>query len=104
MHAKLMTSFLNWKKIKKSKGRIQKIDWKEHTEEIKRIWEGKPLDKLVEKWKEQGLRGNHPERYYNGASMLARINKIKLLVGYSSNLVGLCSECKRLNTYFKTKE
>ena len=64
----------------------------------KRIWEGKPPDKLVERWKEAGLRSNQ-EKYYNAGTPLARMNKIKLLVGYSSNLIGHCCECGNLNTH-----
>ena len=86
------------KPMQKGKGRIEKIDFKEHEQEVKRIWEGKPPDKLVKRWKEKGLRSNQ-ERYYNGGTMWARINKIKILVGPSSNLVGHCCECGTLNTH-----
>jgi hypothetical protein len=65
--------------------------------EVKRIWEGKPPDKLVQHWAEQGKKDQ--EKYYNGGTKLARINKIKILLGYSSNLVGYCSLCKNLNTH-----
>ena len=86
------------KPVKLPKGKIEKIDFKEHEQEVRRIWEGKPPDKLVERWKKQGLRSNQ-ERYYNGGTKLARMKKIKLLVGYSSNLVGHCCECDNLNTH-----
>jgi hypothetical protein len=49
--------------FKKPKGKLIKIDWKEHEQEIKRIWEGKPPAKLVERWKEEGIRSNQ-EKYY----------------------------------------
>jgi hypothetical protein len=86
------------KPMRKGKGKIVKIDYKEHEQEVKRIWEGRPSASLVQKWKEKGLRGNQ-ERYYNGGTKLARINKIKILVGHSSNLVGHCCECGNLNTH-----
>jgi hypothetical protein len=80
------------------RGKIVKIDFKEHQEEISRIWEGKPPIKLVERWKDEGLCSNQ-EKYYNPGSMLSRINKIKKLVGYSSNLVRYCCKCRNLNTH-----
>jgi hypothetical protein len=86
------------KPFKKSKGRIERIDFGEHTQEVLRIWDGKPPNKLVERWKETAAGGSQ-EKYYNGGTKLARINKIKLLLGYSSNLVGYCSLCKNLNTH-----
>src|SRR5206468_11375793 len=84
--------------VKKGKPKIIKINFKEHEQEVKRIWEGKPPAKLVERWKKEGYRGNQ-EKYYNPSSMLSRMNKIKKLVGYSSNLVGYCSKCRNLNTH-----
>jgi hypothetical protein len=54
---------------------------------------------VKEKWKQKGVSISQAQRYYNAGSMLARMSKIKLLVGYSSNLIGLCSECKNLNTH-----
>jgi hypothetical protein len=84
--------------INKGKGKVVKINWKEHEQEVKRIWEGKPPNKLVERWKEEGLRSNQ-EKYYVAPSMQSRYNKIKILVGYGSNLVGYCSKCRNLNTH-----
>jgi len=86
------------KPMQKGKGRIEKIDFGVHEQEVMRIWEGKPPDKLVERWKEQGHRGNQ-ERYYNAGTPLARMNKIKQLVGTGNNLVGFCSKCRNLNTH-----
>lgn len=85
--------------VKKGKGKIEKIDFKEHEEEIKRIWEGKPSAALIKRWTESGRKGNHPEKYYQSPSMSSRFNSIKKLVGYNSNLVGYCSTCKNLNRY-----
>jgi hypothetical protein len=82
----------------KGKGKIEKINFKEHQEEVKRIWEGKPPAKLEERWKKEGYRGNQ-EKYYNPSSILSRLNKIKKLVGYSGNLVGYCPKCRNLNTH-----
>ena len=86
--------------LKLPKGTLQKIEFpKELEEEIKRIWEGKPPTKLVEKWKQAGLLGNHPEKYYVSPSISSRYNSVKVLVGYNSNIVGYCSKCKNLNTH-----
>ena len=41
--------------IEEHHGKLLKIDFGEHTDEIKRIWKGKPPTKLVEKWKEEGV-------------------------------------------------
>ena len=86
------------KPIKLPKGKIEKIDFKEHEQEVRRICEGKPPDKLVERWKEQGLRSNQ-EKYYTSPSTQSRFNSIKKLVGYSSNKVGFCCQCRSLNTF-----
>ena len=47
--------------LKPPKGRLLKIDWKEHEQELKRIWAGKPPTKLVEQWKQEGLRNNQEQ-------------------------------------------
>jgi len=87
------------KPMQKGKGKIEKIDFKEHEQEVKRIWEGKPPVKLIERWKEAGLRSNQ-ERYYNAGTPLARMNKIRVLIGYNgSNLAGHCCTCGDLNTH-----
>ena len=85
--------------LKLPKGTLIKIDWKEHEQEIKRIWEGKPPTKLVERWKEEGVSMSSAERYYNAPSMNSRYNAVKRLVGYNNNLAGYCSKCRNLNTY-----
>ncbi|MEZ0268734.1 MAG: hypothetical protein ACAH23_01060 [Nitrososphaeraceae archaeon] len=59
----------------------------------------KPPSQLIEKWKDKGVSESQAWRYYNPGSMLARMSRIKVLVGYGSNLVGYCSECKNLNTH-----
>ena len=82
------------KPMQKGKGRIEKIDFKEHEQEIKRIWEGRPSASLVQKWKEAGIKGS-----YNPGTKLARMNKIKVLIGHSSSLAGLCCTCGNLNTH-----
>ena len=38
--------------LKLPKGKITKIDFKEHEQELERIWSGSPPAKLMEKWKE----------------------------------------------------
>lgn len=81
--------------VVKGKGKVEKIDFKEHTEDIKRIWEGKPPTKLVEQWKEKGIKGS----YVPGTPM-ARLNKIRVLMGFNgNNLVGRCAKCDDLNTH-----
>lgn len=85
--------------IKLPKGTLIKIDWKEHEQEIKRIWEGKPPTKLVERWKQEGVSMSNAEKYYSAPSMSSRYNAVKRLLGYNSNLAGYCSKCRNLNTY-----
>ena len=86
------------KPVKLPKGKLIKIDWKEHEQEVKQIWQGKPPTKLVERWDEQGIR-NNAEKYYNPPSVNSRYNAVKKLVGYNNNLAGYCSKCRNLNTY-----
>lgn len=82
-----------------SKPIIEKIEFiEEQKQEIKRIWEGKPPAKLIERWKKDSLRSNQ-EKYYTPPSMQARINKIKQIVGSGGNLVGFCSKCRNFNTH-----
>lgn len=83
----------------KSKGKIEKIDFGQHESEIMRIWNGDIPASLIQKWKDAGLTGKHPERYYNPGTKLARLNKIRRLVGYGPNLIGICSMCENLNTH-----
>ena len=83
------------KPVRLPKGKIEKIDYGEHQEEIFRVWRGLPPTKLLEKWKESGIKG-----IYNPGTKLARMNKVRALIGYNgSNLAGHC--CKRgdLNTH-----
>ena len=89
----------------KDKGKLIKIDWKEREQEVKRIWEGKPPAKLIEKWKEAGLGSINQDKLYFAGNPLARMSKIRRLIGYDgSNLVGYCSMCRNLDTYlFKQK-
>ena len=89
--------------FKLPKGKVERIDFKEHEQEIKRIWKGLPPASLVEKWKESGLRSNQ-EKYYNAGTPLARMNKIRRLVGYDgSNLVGHCCKCDNLKVKYNTQ-
>jgi hypothetical protein len=39
--------------VKKGKPKIITINFKEHEQEVKRIWEGKPPANLVERWKKK---------------------------------------------------
>lgn len=81
--------------VVKGKGKVEKIDFGENTEEVKRIWAGLPPLSLVEKWKEAGIKGS-----YIPGTKLARMNRIKVLIGYTSNAAGLCSKCGiNLNEY-----
>ena len=66
---------------------ITKIDFGEHEQEVKRIWDGEPPTKFVENLGKQGFR-----RYYNAGTMKSRQARIHKLLGYGSNLVGYCSE------------
>ena len=84
--------------LKLPKGKLEKIDWKEHEQEVKRIWQGLPPAKLVQKWKEEGFRSNQ-EKYYSPPSMQSRYNAVKRLIGFNSNKVGYCSICKNINMY-----
>ena len=65
------------KPIKKGKGRIVKIDFGEHAEEIKRILEDKR----------------------RGGSLKSRMGRMQRTVGYGNNIVGFCSQCRNLNTH-----
>ena len=96
LHVMVSKSYLA---IEERHGKLLKIDFGEHTDEIKRIWEGKPPTKLVEKWKEEGVSMSNAEKYYNAPSMNSRYNAVKKLVGYNNNLAGYCSKCRNLNTY-----
>lgn len=81
--------------IKLPKGKVEKIHFGEQEEEIFRIWKGLSPNKLVEKWKEAGIKGN-----YIAGTPLARMNRIRVLIGFNgSNLVGRCSKCDDLNTH-----
>ena len=82
-----------------SKGRLIKIDFGEHEQEVKRIWEGKPPSQLMERWKEEGVSMSNAEKYYNAPSMNSRYNDVKKLVGYNNNKVGYCSRCRNLNSH-----
>ncbi len=85
--------------LKLPKGTLIKIDWKEHEQEVKRIWSGKPPTKLVERWKEEGVSISNAEKYYSPTSVNSRYNAVKKLVGNNNNLAGYCSKCRSLNTY-----
>lgn len=80
--------------ITKPKPIIQKIDFGEYEQEVKRIWDGEPPTRLVESWGKQGVR-----RYYNAGTMKSRQARIRNLLGYGGNAVGYCSECGVLNTH-----
>jgi hypothetical protein len=55
--------------MNESKRTIERIEFiEEQKQEIKRIWEGKPPAKLIERWKKEGLRSNQ-EKYYTPPSM-----------------------------------
>lgn len=83
------------KPVDRGKGRVEKIDFGDKEEEIFRVWKGLPPNKLVEKWKESGVKGS-----YIAGTPLARMNRIRKLIGYNgSNLAGRCSKCEDLNTY-----
>ena len=85
--------------LKLPKGKLIKINWKEHEQEVKRLWEGKPPTKKVEQWKQEALRSNQ-EQYYHPGTIHSRMDKIRRLIGYNgNNLVGYCSKCKNLNTH-----
>ncbi|MGH9973242.1 MAG: hypothetical protein ACRD93_05020 [Nitrososphaeraceae archaeon] len=81
-----------------TKPTIEKIDFGEYTDEVKRIWEGLPPNKLLESYERRGLK----LPYYNAGTMKARYCRIKQLIGYHSNLaylVGYCATCRTLNTH-----
>ncbi|MGI0032450.1 MAG: hypothetical protein ACRD97_04160 [Nitrososphaeraceae archaeon] len=80
-----------------TKPTIEKIDFGEYEEEVKRIWNGEPPTSLIEQWDRRGI--NPKLRYYNAGIMKARYGRIKQLIGYNSNLVGYCSVCNGLNTH-----
>jgi hypothetical protein len=80
--------------LNKIKPIIQKIDFGEQEQEVKRIWNGEPPTKLVESWGKQGVR-----RYYNAGTMKSRYCRIQKLLGYNSNRAGHCSVCNNLNVY-----
>ena len=63
--------------LKLPKGKLIKIEFGEHEQEM-RIWEGKPPTKLIEKWRDEGIRINQ-EPYYNPGSMNSRMSKIQRL-------------------------
>ncbi len=85
--------------LKLPKGKLIKIDFGRYEQEIKRIWEGKPPTKLVERWGREGVSRSNVEKYYSPPSMNSRYNSIKKLDGYNSNKIGYCSMCRNLNTY-----
>lgn len=67
------------KPMKRPKGRLIKIDFGVHADEVKRIWET-PLN-------------------YRSGSVKSKMSKIVRLIGYGNNLAGFCSQCKNLNTH-----
>jgi hypothetical protein len=79
-----------------TKPTIERIDFGEYEDEIKRIWNGEPPTKLVQDIK-NGKRGVN--RFYNAGTMKSRYGRIQKLVGYGSNAVGLCCKCKNFNVY-----
>ena len=81
--------------MNKPKPIIQKIDFGEYEQEVKRLWDGEPPSSMVERWEKQGFR---PKHYYAG-TLKSRQARIQKLLGYGSNAVGLCSKCKNFNVY-----
>jgi hypothetical protein len=79
----------------KPEGKIERIDFGEHTEEVKRIWSGLPPTSLVERWEKQGIR----HQYYNAGTTRSRYGRIQNLLGYGNNLAGFCCICRNLNTH-----
>lgn len=66
--------------VKLSKGKLIKVNWGKHAEEVKRIWEERPT--------------------YSSKSLACKLTKIKRLFDYDgSNLVGKCSHCNNLNSH-----
>ena len=78
---------------------IQKIDFGEHEQEVKRIFNGELPTSHIESLGKQGVR-----RYYNAGTMKSRYCRIQKLVGYSSNLAGHCSKCNNLNSHIMKEQ
>jgi hypothetical protein len=78
---------------------IEKIDFGEYEQEVKRIWDGEPPTSYIENLGKQGVR-----RYYNAGTMKSRYYRIQKLVGYSSNLAGHCSKCNKLNSHIMKEQ
>jgi hypothetical protein len=75
-----------------NKPTIEKIDFGEYEDEIKRIWNGEPPTKLKEDM-ENGKPG--VRKFYTAGTIKSRCARINKLLGYGNNKVGFCSTCGR---------
>ena len=85
----------------KSKPKIERIDFGEYEDEVKRIWNGEPPTKLLEDI-EKGKQG--VRKYYTAGTTKSKFGRINKLMGYGNNKVGHCSICDNLNSHIMKRK
>jgi hypothetical protein len=63
--------------LNKPKPIVQKVDFGEYEQEVKRIWDGLPPTSLLERWQKTGYK----PKFYNAGTIKARYCRIQKLVG-----------------------